>query len=33
MTDTSLLPAAVEAQGMSFDEMVAQVLDLADLGG
>lgn len=33
MTDTSLLPAAVEAAGMGFDEMVGRVLDLADLGG
>ena len=33
MTDTSLLPAAVRASDMGFDDMVAQVLDLADLGG
>lgn len=33
LTDTSLLPAAVEASGLTFDEMIAKVLGLADLGG
>lgn len=33
MTDTSLLPAAAAAAGMGFDEVVARILDLADLGG
>jgi D-alanine-D-alanine ligase len=33
LTDTSLMPRACEAAGMSFDEMIARVLDLAALGG
>jgi D-alanine-D-alanine ligase len=32
MTDTSLLPKAAEAAGMSFDDVIAEVLDLAALG-
>jgi D-alanine-D-alanine ligase-like ATP-grasp enzyme len=32
LTDTSAVPRAVEAAGMSFDDFIAQVLDLAHLG-
>jgi D-alanine-D-alanine ligase len=32
LTDTSALPRAIEAAGMSFDEFIAKVLDLAHLG-
>ena len=32
LTDTSALPRVVEAAGMSFDDFIAQVLDLAHLG-
>ena len=32
LTDTSALPRAIEAAGMSFDDFIAQVLDLAHLG-
>jgi D-alanine-D-alanine ligase len=29
LTDTSLLPQAAEAAGMSFDELVGRILELA----
>lgn len=32
LTDTSALPRAVEAAGMTFDELIGRVLDLAALG-
>ncbi len=32
LTDTSALPKAAEAAGTSFDDLIAQVLELADLG-
>ncbi len=32
LTDTSALPRAIEAAGMSFDDFIGQVLDLAHLG-
>jgi hypothetical protein len=32
MTDTSLLPRAAEAAGLSFDDVVERVLDDAALG-
>ena len=32
LTDTSALPRAIEAAGMSFDDFIARVLDLAHLG-
>lgn len=32
LTDTSALPRAVDAAGMSFDDLIARVLDLAHLG-
>ncbi len=32
LTDTSALPRAVDAAGMSFDDFIARVLDLAHLG-
>ena len=32
LTDTSALPKAADAAGMSFDELIARILDLADIG-
>ena len=32
LTDTSALPKAAEAAGMSFDDLIARVLELAELG-
>jgi D-alanine-D-alanine ligase-like ATP-grasp enzyme len=32
MTDTSLFPKAAEAAGLSFDEVVARILEQAALG-
>lgn len=32
LTDTSMVPAAVAAAGMTFDDLIARVLELADLG-
>jgi D-alanine-D-alanine ligase len=32
LTDTSNVPAAAAAAGMSFDDLIARVLELADLG-
>ncbi len=32
LTDTSMVPKAAQAAGMSFDDLIARVLELADLG-
>ena len=32
LTDTSAVPKAAEAAGMTFDDVIARILDLADLG-
>ncbi len=33
LTDTSIVPCAVRAAGMDFDDLIARVIEFADLGG